>query len=161
MLLSVLLIVLAASALEFGFESHQRGSNIHSFSDALWWAMVTVTTVGYGDRFPVTPAGRGVAVVLMLIGIGLVGVVTATVASYFVEQRQDDNTAALDRRLERIEGMLEALSTAANLPTELTVQPTPVTSNTSTLGHRDRQATRPLDTVAAWQRPAARNGQET
>ena len=129
--MSVVVIVFAAAALEFGFESHQRGSNIHAFSDAIWWAMVTVTTVGYGDRFPVTAAGRGVAVVLMLVGIGLVGVVTATVASYFVEQRQDHNTAELDRRLERIERMLEVLTNATNLPTELTVQRPAVTSSTS------------------------------
>jgi voltage-gated potassium channel len=108
-LLSVVLIVFAAAALELGFEHTFAGSNIHDFGDALWWAVVTVTTVGYGDRFPVTAAGRGVAVVLMLVGIGLVGAVTATVASYFVEQRQDANTVELEQRLERIEGLLKQM----------------------------------------------------
>jgi voltage-gated potassium channel len=73
------------------FEDHAKGSNIHNYSGALWWAIVTVTTVGYGDRFPVSGAGRAVAVVLMLIGIGLIGVLTATVASVFVKEHVDAN----------------------------------------------------------------------
>jgi voltage-gated potassium channel len=108
-LLSVVLIIAAAAGLEVLFESGHRGSNIHNFGDALWWAMVTVTTVGYGDKYPVTVEGRGVAVVLMLVGIGLVGTVTATVASYFVEQDQQKATVELEQRLDRIEQMLEQL----------------------------------------------------
>jgi voltage-gated potassium channel len=105
-LLSVLGIVFACAALVLVFERHARGSNIHDYGQALWWAVVTVTTVGYGTRFPVTPAGQGVAVVLMLVGIGLIGVLTATVASYFVETRADREKALLDERLDRIEAML-------------------------------------------------------
>jgi voltage-gated potassium channel len=73
------------------FEQHQAGSNIHNYPDALWWAIVTVTTVGYGDRFPTSGGGRTVAVVLMLVGIGLIGVLTATVASVFVAEHTDKN----------------------------------------------------------------------
>jgi voltage-gated potassium channel len=73
------------------FEDKAKGSNIHSYPDALWWAIVTVTTVGYGDRFPVTGGGRAVAVVLMLVGIGLIGVLTATVASVFIKEHTDAN----------------------------------------------------------------------
>ena len=73
------------------FEENAKGSNIHSYPDALWWAIVTVTTVGYGDRYPVTEGGRAVAVVLMLLGIGLIGVLTATVASVFVKEHTDAN----------------------------------------------------------------------
>jgi voltage-gated potassium channel len=73
------------------FEKHARGSNIHNFPDALWWAIVTVTTVGYGDRYPVTEGGRVVAAVLMLVGIGLIGVLTATVASVFIKEHTDAN----------------------------------------------------------------------
>ncbi len=105
-LLAVLVIVLAGSALELGFEENARGANIHDFGDALWWAVVTVTTVGYGDRYPVSSSGRGVAVVLMLVGIGLIGVLTATVASYFVEQNEGTDRAALNKRLDQLEGML-------------------------------------------------------
>jgi voltage-gated potassium channel len=73
------------------FEENAKGSNIHSYPDALWWAIVTVTTVGYGDRYPVTAGGRTVAVILMLVGIGLIGVLTATVASVFIKEHTDAN----------------------------------------------------------------------
>jgi voltage-gated potassium channel len=73
------------------FEENAKGSNIHNYPDALWWAFVTVTTVGYGDRFPVTGGGRTVAVILMLVGIGLIGVLTATVASVFIKEHTDAN----------------------------------------------------------------------
>ena len=73
------------------FEENAKGSNIHNYPDALWWAIVTVTTVGYGDRFPVSEGGRVVAVVLMLVGIGLIGVLTATVASVFIKEHTDAN----------------------------------------------------------------------
>ncbi len=73
------------------FEEKAPGSNIHNYPDALWWAIVSVTTVGYGDRFPVTAGGRYVAVFLMLVGIGLIGVLTATVASVFVKEHTDAN----------------------------------------------------------------------
>jgi voltage-gated potassium channel len=73
------------------FEENAKGSNIHNYPDALWWAIVTVTTVGYGDRYPVSAGGRAVAVLLMLIGIGLIGVLTATVASVFIKEHTDAN----------------------------------------------------------------------
>lgn len=73
------------------FEENTKGSNIHNYPDALWWAIVTVTTVGYGDRFPVSGGGRTVAVFLMLLGIGLIGTLTATVASVFVKEHTDAN----------------------------------------------------------------------
>ena len=104
------------------FEDKAKGSNIHSYPDALWWAIVTVTTVGYGDRFPVTGGGRTVAVILMLVGIGLIGVLTATVASVFIKEHTDANKeefkkghedlgqqlALISERLEDIERRLGA-----------------------------------------------------
>ena len=65
-----------------------------------------MTTVGYGGYYPVTSGGRCVAVVLMLVGIGLIGALTATIASYFVEEQADQEKADLSRRLDRIEEML-------------------------------------------------------
>ena len=72
-------------------ERNVEGSNIKSFSDGLWWAVTTVTTVGYGDRFPTTTEGRILAVMLMLVGISLVGVITASVASWFVRLSQEES----------------------------------------------------------------------
>jgi voltage-gated potassium channel len=66
------------------------GSNIKNFGDGLWWAITTVTTVGYGDRFPTTTEGRCLAVGLMIMGISLMGVITASVASWFVKMGQDE-----------------------------------------------------------------------
>ena len=68
-----------------------EGSNIKTFSDGLWWAVTTVTTVGYGDRYPTTTEGRLLAVLLMITGISLVGVITASVAAWFVKLSQDDS----------------------------------------------------------------------
>jgi voltage-gated potassium channel len=69
-------------------------SNIKTATDALWWSFVTITTVGYGDKFPVTAEGRAVAVVLMTAGVGLFGTFTGLVASYFVEPEQKREIAA-------------------------------------------------------------------
>jgi len=59
-------------------------SNIKTAEDAIWWAYVTVTTVGYGDKFPVTTEGRVIAAALMTVGVGLFGTFTAYISSLFV-----------------------------------------------------------------------------
>lgn len=105
-LMGVTGIVVVGSGVELAFEQHAHGANIHNFGESLWWAIVTVTTVGYGGNYPVTTGGRCVAVVLMLVGIGLIGSLSATVASYFVEEKADEEKADLSRRLDRIEEML-------------------------------------------------------
>src|ERR1700733_10197456 len=91
----VIAIMFVAAGLEVAFEAHAKGSTIHSYGGALWWAVVTVTSVGYGDQYPVTVAGRAVAVV------ALFGVVAASIASYFVEQDQD----------RRVEGRMDEILT--------------------------------------------------
>lgn len=80
---AALLLVLAAAAVVRDAERTAPGGNIKSYGDAAWWAMTTVTTVGYGDRYPVTTTGRVVAVGLMLMGIALLGIVTASLAAAF------------------------------------------------------------------------------
>jgi len=64
----------------------EHGTSIESFGDALWWSFVTVTTVGYGDISPVTAAGRLVAVILMIVGIGFIGMLTGTIATFFIRK---------------------------------------------------------------------------
>ena len=65
-------------------------SNIKSAEDAIWWALVTVTTVGYGDKFPVTTEGRIIGVALMFVGVGLFGTFTGYVASWFTAGNKTD-----------------------------------------------------------------------
>ncbi len=81
---AALLLVYVAALAELDAE---RGvGSIHTLGQALWWAFVTMTTVGYGDLVPVTPTGQLVAVGVMIGGIALIGVVTATLASWIVEK---------------------------------------------------------------------------
>ncbi len=70
-------------------ERRSEDANITSLADGLWWAATTVTTVGYGDRYPTTGLGRLIAVALMVVGIALLGVVSAAVAAFFVSRLQD------------------------------------------------------------------------
>jgi voltage-gated potassium channel len=84
----------------------EKGQTINSVGDALWWAVVTVTTVGYGDVSPITPEGRLIAVGLMFIGIGVISAFTATIASFFVGQDQEKEADAIDRRLATVEQQL-------------------------------------------------------
>lgn len=81
--ITVMLVVLSAAGVYLLERGH--GGSIDSPADALWWAVVTLTTVGYGDLVPVTPAGRGVATFLMLSGVTLFGVVTANLAAFLLE----------------------------------------------------------------------------
>jgi voltage-gated potassium channel len=74
-------------------EQDAPGANITTFGDALWWSATTVTTVGYGDLFPVTTTGRLVAVALMLVGIACIGAITAGVAAWLVAQVEADARA--------------------------------------------------------------------
>ena len=92
------------------FEDHATHAQIHTYPQALWWAIVTVTTVGYGDFTPLTAGGRVVAVVLMLVGIGLIGVLTATVASVFVKEHTDANKQDLQRSHATLGTMLAEIS---------------------------------------------------
>ena len=87
---ATVLVVIGVSAVAMvDAERGAEDANITTLPDALWWAATTVTTVGYGDRYPTTGLGRLIAVVLMIVGIALLGVITATVAAFFVSRLQD------------------------------------------------------------------------
>ena len=85
---SVTLIVLVGGLAMLDAE-RGHGGPIESFGDALWWAMATVMTVGYGDMYPVTATGRLIATALMIAGIAVLGVVTASLASWLIERVTD------------------------------------------------------------------------
>jgi voltage-gated potassium channel len=102
---TLVLIVFVASLAVLDAERGKPHANINSFGDALWWAATTVMTVGYGDRYPVTLAGRLVAIGLMLGGIALLGVVTASIASWLISRVRDAEASAevrLNRHLEEL-----------------------------------------------------------
>jgi voltage-gated potassium channel len=89
------LLVLAAAAM-YDVERRAPSGNIKTFPDELWWAITTVTTVGYGDRYPTTGTGRLVGGALMLVGIALLGVITASIAAWFVDRLRDVQVAEDD-----------------------------------------------------------------
>ena len=76
--------ILFASISILQFERHAPGASIHTPVDAVWWAVSTITTVGYGDTYPVTPGGRAVAGLLMVGGVALYGIVAGLIASWFI-----------------------------------------------------------------------------
>lgn len=90
---SVILLIYVGSLAILETERYEPGSKITTFGDAVWWAITTVTTVGYGDLAPVTGVGRVIAALLMLGGISLVGVVTATLASWIIQRVAEEDTA--------------------------------------------------------------------
>jgi voltage-gated potassium channel len=90
------ILVFVAALAELDVERHAVGSHIHNFGDALWWAIVTITSVGYGDVTPVTLVGRFIAVGVMIAGIALLGTVTATLASFFIDRVADSTKEESD-----------------------------------------------------------------
>ncbi len=104
-LAAVLTILVTGATMVLLVERDADDANIHTFGDSLWWAATTMTTVGYGDLYPTTPAGRGVAVALMLFGIAALSVLTATIAAFLVRDREDAQIADVMRELERLRGI--------------------------------------------------------
>jgi voltage-gated potassium channel Kch len=87
---SLAVLVIGSCAIAY-IEPPAEGSNIKTGGDAFWWAFVTITTVGYGDRFPVTEYGRFVGMVTMAVGIGIFGVLTSYLSSIFLAPREEDD----------------------------------------------------------------------
>ena len=115
-----LLVIIFGAALVLSTERPYPGSNMHTYGQAVWWAAVTVTTVGYGDYTPVSPAGRLIATLMLVNGVIVISVITASIASRFVSSpdagEQPLSLDDLDGRLARIEATIAALATRPMSP---------------------------------------------
>jgi voltage-gated potassium channel len=98
-------LTVLASAVESTIDT----GDFKSFWDGVWRAAVTVTTVGYGDIYPTSVGGRIIAIVVMLVGVGFLAVLTATIASYFVKTDRGEEHATITAALARIEDDIAAL----------------------------------------------------
>lgn len=106
------LVAMFGSMAILNLEKDTPTSNIKTPSDALWWSVVTLTTVGYGDRYPVTDGGRVVAAILMTAGVGLFGTFTGFVASMFVEpdiKREENEVHALAQEIKALRRELRSV----------------------------------------------------
>ena len=124
---TTLLLVLIAALAVYQTERDAPGASITSFGDALWWACVTITTVGYGDVTPVTTEGRCIAVAMMICGIALIGTVTATIASWLVETvstREEAVQAATQAQVDTLSAQVQDLHALLTATVALPGMPT-------------------------------------
>lgn len=91
--LTSILLVYVSSLAVLEAERSAANPDIRNFGDAVWWAISTITTVGYGEFYPVTFAGRMIAVLLMVGGISLIGTITASVAAWIVDRVAQEDSA--------------------------------------------------------------------
>lgn len=116
-LASIVLLGFAAALTIYSIERHAPGATITTFGDAVWWTLTTATTVGYGDTYPVTGEGRYIGAAVMIGGVAILGVVSASVATWFtgrfqeqsdvVDEQQADATAALVAEIRALREQLE------------------------------------------------------
>jgi voltage-gated potassium channel len=92
-LMLTLIVLTVAGIMVLQFESTSPDANITTGGDALWWAVVTITTVGYGDRYPVTLGGRITAVFVMFAGVGIIGALASILSSLLVSPPAADSGA--------------------------------------------------------------------
>jgi voltage-gated potassium channel len=102
-------LLVVSSVVVFDLERDVHTSTIKTLPDALWWAITTVTTVGYGDKVPITAGARAVAVILMFTGIALIGVITAALAAFFVAHSRSAAQQAAELKASRTPQLLEEL----------------------------------------------------
>jgi voltage-gated potassium channel len=98
-LVAGVVVILLGAVLVRSVEEGAAEANIRSVGDALWWAVSTVTTVGYGDKYPTTGPGRLLAAGLMLLGIGLFGILTASLSSFFVAESRESDVSRVEAEL--------------------------------------------------------------
>jgi voltage-gated potassium channel len=119
-ILAAFMVLVTSSVLVLQFEGRSANANITDGGDALWWAVVTITTVGYGDKFPVTALGRLTGVAVMVAGVGIIGALASILASILVPQPEkpdevnvvESATSELETELAGIRAELAALRQA-------------------------------------------------
>lgn len=115
---SAVLLAYTASLAVLEAERSAPESHIRNFGDALWWSLTTITTVGYGDMYPVTTMGRVVAGLLMIGGISLVGAITAAVATWIVQRVASEENEQQAATVAHIEQLQKELATLTELVVE-------------------------------------------
>lgn len=108
--LAAAVALIAASAVGVRFLENDGGGEIDSWGDTIWWSIVTMTTVGYGDISPGTGGGKAVAIVLMLAGITVFGVITANLAAWFTRSKEESEKDDLARRVSELTAAVERLT---------------------------------------------------
>jgi voltage-gated potassium channel len=121
-LLLAFMVLVISSILELFFETKSPEANITTGGDSLWWAIVTITTVGYGDKYPVTPGGRSTAVFVMVAGVGIIGSLAGILSSILVpppdapatgpDDAAPPPTAAIEAELQAMRSELAAMREA-------------------------------------------------
>ncbi len=120
--LAVTLLMMIFSSIAILSVEKAPNSNIKTPEDAIWWAFTTITTVGYGDKYPVTTEGRVVAAFLMTSSVGLFGIFTAFVASLFVADKKKEEAAQIKNLIEEVR-LLRLGIEALSIPTQNIQEP--------------------------------------
>jgi voltage-gated potassium channel len=105
--LMTMLLLITFASISILIAEKPPEANIRTAEDAVWWSVTTITTVGYGDKFPISTGGRLIAMVLMLSGVGLFGTLSGLVASFFLGKREEPPENEVLQRLRAIEQKLD------------------------------------------------------
>lgn len=107
------ILVITISSISILVFENVPDANIKNAEDALWWSYVTITTVGYGDRYPITTEGRILGAIMMTIGVGLFGIFSGFVASWFLRPTEDKQSIELDDvhyEIKQLQNMIHKLN---------------------------------------------------
>ncbi len=113
--MAIFFLVLLSATLEYELERTAQPEMFAKYSDSIWWSVVTLTTVGYGDKYPVTMGGRLVAVGTLVVGLGIFGTFLSLIGSAFMETLQTKTTITLS---ETARQTLITIQQAAGKPTD-------------------------------------------
>lgn len=103
---TIVLLLLMGTLASYA-EHADPSANILTPGEGIWWAFVSITTVGYGDHFPVTFWGKVISALLIIVGMSFLSVLTANIAAYFVEEDETDALREINERLKKIEEKLK------------------------------------------------------